>query len=153
MDDRWHIRRATPADAASLAPLERRCFSDPWSEASFEELLHLSYVVALVAEEGERIEAYLIARIVAGEAEILNLAVAPEMRRSGLGGRLLERGLDRLRKKGAERVWLEVRESNAAARELYHRRGFVDAGRRPKYYRAPIEDALVLQLPLSATAL
>lgn len=152
MDDRWHIRRATPDDAASLAPLERRCFSDPWSESSFEELLQLSYIVALVAEEGDRIEAYLIARVIAGEAEILNLAVAPEIRRGGLGGRLLDRGLERLRKKGAERVWLEVRESNTAARELYLRRGFVDAGRRAKYYRAPIEDALVLQLPLPTPA-
>lgn len=152
MDDRWHIRRASPADAAAIAPLEKRCFSDPWSEAAFEELLRLSYVVALVAEEGERIEGYLIARVIAGEAEILNLAVAPEARRTGLGRKLLDRGLVRLGKKGAERVWLEVRESNSAARGLYQRRGFVDAGRRAKYYRAPIEDALVLQLPLSTPA-
>jgi ribosomal-protein-alanine N-acetyltransferase len=152
MDDRWRIRPAALADAEALAPLERRCFSDPWSVAAFEELLPLSYIVGLVAEQDGAISGYLIAREIAGEAEILNLAVVPEIRRAGLGRRLLAAALDQLRSRGAERVWLEVRESNAPAQALYARHGFTTAGRRKRYYRAPIEDALVLSLDLTAVA-
>lgn len=152
MADRWRIRPAVLADAAALAPLELRCFSDPWSAAAFAELLPLSYMVSLVAEDDGGIAGYLIAREVGGESEILNLAVVPEARRSGLGRTLLDAGLIQLRERGAGRVWLEVRESNAAARTLYARRGFTTAGRRKRYYRAPVEDALVLSLDLSAAA-
>jgi ribosomal-protein-alanine N-acetyltransferase len=149
MGDRWRIRPAVLADAPLLAALERRCFSDPWSVAAFQELLPLSYMVSLIAEGERGIAGYLIAREIAGESEILNLAVEPEARRSGLGRRLLEEGLTRLQERGAQRVWLEVRESNAAARALYLARGFTTAGKRARYYRAPVEDALVLSLDLS----
>lgn len=148
MDDHWRIRPAVTADAAALAPLEKLCFSDPWSTAAFAELLPLSYIVALIAQQDDAVVGYLIAREIAGEAEILNLAVVPALRRAGLGRALLEQGLERVRARGAERVWLEVRESNAAAQSLYLRRGFTTAGRRPRYYRAPVEDALVLSLAL-----
>lgn len=150
MGDRWRIRPAELADASALAALERRCFSDPWSVAAFDELLPLSYIVGLVAEVDGVIGGYLVARELAGEAEILNLAVVPEARRGGLGRQLLDAGLEDLQARGAERVWLEVRESNAAAQALYARRGFTAAGRRPRYYRAPVEDALVLSLDLTA---
>lgn len=152
MGDRWRIRPATLADAPALAILERRCFSDPWSVAAFEELLPLSYMVSLIAEDDDGIGGYLVAREIAGESEILNLAVVPEARRGGLGRRLLEEGLGQLQERGAQRVWLEVRESNAAAQALYAGRGFQTAGRRSRYYRAPVEDALVLSMDLSATA-
>jgi ribosomal-protein-alanine N-acetyltransferase len=152
MGDRWRIRPAALADAERLAALERRCFTDPWSAAAFEELLPLSYIVALVAQRAGTIDGYLVAREIAGEAEILNLAVAPEERRTGLGGNLLDAGLERLAERNAGRVWLEVRESNAAAQALYARRGFTAAGRRPRYYRAPVEDALVLSMALSGAA-
>lgn len=146
MADRWQIRRALPADAPRLAPLERRCFSDPWSAAAFEEMLRFPLTVALVAERDRDIEGYLIGRSIAGEGEILNVAVAPEQRRHGLGSKLLEAGLAGLSESGAQRVWLEVRESNAGAQQLYLRQGFQAAGRRKRYYKNPVEDALVLQL-------
>jgi ribosomal-protein-alanine N-acetyltransferase len=148
MGDRWRIRPAALADADRFAALERRCFSDPWSAAAFVELLPLSYIVALALEGESGVEGYVIAREIAGEAEILNLAVVPELRRGGLGARLLDAALAALVGRGATRVWLEVRESNAAAQVLYARRGFSTAGRRPRYYRAPVEDALVLSLAL-----
>jgi ribosomal-protein-alanine N-acetyltransferase len=150
MVDRWQIRRARPADAGRLVPLERRCFSDPWSAVAFEELLRFPLTVALVAERDDDVGGYLIGRAVAEEAEILNLAVMPEERRHGLGSRLLEAGLSALAAAGAQRVWLEVRESNAAAQALYQRRGFTAAGRRARYYKNPVEDALVLRMPLPA---
>ncbi|MFN8650464.1 MAG: ribosomal protein S18-alanine N-acetyltransferase [Gemmatimonadales bacterium] len=152
MADPWRIRRARPADAPALVPLERRCFTDPWSGLAFEEMLRFPLTLALVAERDAGIVGYLIGRAVAGEGEILNLAVAPELRRHGLGARLLEAGLELLEQGGARRVWLEVRESNEAAQALYLRRGFTKAGRRPRYYKHPVEDALVFQLALPAPA-
>jgi [ribosomal protein S18]-alanine N-acetyltransferase len=150
MADPWQIRPAQPADAGRLVPLERRCFSDPWSEVAFEELLRFPHTVALVAERDGDVGGYLIARAVAEEGEILNLAVRPEERRHGLGSRLLEAGLSALMEGGAHLVWLEVRESNAAAQALYRRRGFTAAGRRARYYKNPVEDALVLRMTLPA---
>jgi ribosomal-protein-alanine N-acetyltransferase len=117
---------------------------------AFEELLRFPLTVALVAERDDDVGGYLIGRAVAEEAEILNLAVMPEERRHGLGSRLLEAGLSALAAAGAQRVWLEVRESNAAAQALYQRRGFTAAGRRARYYKNPVEDALVLRMPLPA---
>lgn len=148
MADPWRIRPARPADADRLAPLERRCFSDPWSAVAFEELLRFPLTVALVAERGETVVGYLIARAIAGEAEILNLAVDPDERRRGLGARLLDEGLSAVAEAGAHQVWLEVRESNLAAQKLYQSRGFGLMGRRARYYKNPVEDALVLRLPL-----
>lgn len=152
MGDPWRIRRARPADAPALVPLERRCFTDPWSGLAFEEMLRFPLTQALVAETADGIVGYLIGRAVAGEGEILNLAVVPECRRHGLGATLLEAGLESLREAGAQRVWLEVRASNDAAQALYARRGFAKAGRRPRYYKHPVEDALVFQLDLAAPA-
>jgi len=146
----WRIRRAQPADAGRLVPLERRCFSDPWSAAAFDELLRFPLTVALVAERGSEVTGYLIARAVGEEAEVLNLAVAPEERRHGLGARLLEAALAQLEAAGVREVWLEVRETNRAAQNLYQRRGFAAVGRRPRYYKNPREDALVYRLRLEA---
>jgi ribosomal-protein-alanine N-acetyltransferase len=148
MADPWRIRPARPADAARLAVLERRCFSDPWSARAFEELLHFPFTIAFVAEPAEGLAGYLIARAVAEEGEILNLAVAPDYRRRGLGAQLLERGLAALARAGVRTVWLEVREANTPARLLYQRHGFEAAGRRPAYYRNPVEDALVFRRTL-----
>lgn len=150
MGDRWQIRPARPADAGRLVPLERLCFTDPWSVVGFEEMLRFPLTVALIAERAGEVVGYLIGRAVAGEGEILNLAVTPEERRHGLGSRLLEAGLQALSTAGATRVWLEVRESNSAALALYLKRGFGAAGRRSRYYKSPVEDALVLQLALPA---
>ena len=152
MDAPWRIRRAAVADAERLLPIERRCFSDPWSVVAFEEILGSPLGLGCVAERGDEITGYLVARAVAGEGEILNLAVAPEARRKGLGGRLLEAGIGALAAAGAHAVFLEVREQNVAAQQLYQRRGFRPVGLRARYYRNPVEDAIVLRLALSRGA-
>jgi ribosomal-protein-alanine N-acetyltransferase len=82
---------------------------------------------------------------VVDESEIANLAVTDDARRAGVGARLLDHALEAAQQRGCRVVFLEVRESNAAARGLYASRGFEVAGRRSKYYRKPIEDALVLR--------
>ena len=85
----------------------------------------------------------------AGTAEILNLVVAPPLRRRGLGTLLMEEALRRMVHAGAGRVWLEVRASNLPALALYRRMGFRETGRRLQYYQNPAEDALLLESQLS----
>lgn len=148
MDARFRIRPAALADAATLVAIERRCFSDPWSESAFREALASEWTFGLVAEGGRGPAGYLIGRVVAGSGEVLNLAVAPEFRRRGLGGAMLEEGLAAFRRRGATEVFLEVRESNHSAQSLYLARGFRPVGQRAAYYRNPREDALVLRLAL-----
>lgn len=151
MADRYRIRPADPADVDALAGAEKRSFSDPWSRAGIAELFDNETVRGFVAvDDGPemRLAGYVFARVVAGEAEILNIAVVPEDRRSGLGRRLLEVVLESVRSAGAESVFLEVRESNEAARRLYGGLGFRPVGFRADYYRKPREHALVLRLDL-----
>ena len=86
------------------------------------------------------------------EGEIANLAVAPSARRHGIGAALLDASLGEARRRGVKQVYLEVRESNAAARALYERRGFSVVGRRKRYYRHPDEDALLLRRTIGKEA-
>ncbi len=88
----------------------------------------------------------MVAIDAADEGEILNLAVAPDGRRRGLGHALVRRVLEGLTSRGAQAIYLEVRESNASARRLYAGHGFREVGRRKQYYRRPVEDAIVLRL-------
>ncbi len=141
------LRAASADDIRAVAAIERASFGDPWSESAFDELLRSRSAIFLVATRGEEksVAGYLIAFVFADEAEILNLAVTPAERGRGLGGELLDAGLEAVRKRGAREAFLEVRESNASALALYSSRGFSALSRRGKYYRNPVEDALVLR--------
>jgi [ribosomal protein S18]-alanine N-acetyltransferase len=152
MDAPYRIRSAVPADAALLVVIERRCFSDPWSETSFREALDSPWSFGLVAHTGQGPAGYLIAREVGGTGEVLNLAVSPDFRRRGVARALLRAGLTFLRKRRVEEVFLEVRESNRTAQALYQSLGFRPVGQRAAYYRNPREDALVLWLALKQHA-
>jgi len=130
----------------ALAALHGRCFTTPrpWSAAEFAGFLADPLVFLLV--EGDA--GFLLGRAVAGEAELLTIAVVPEARRLGLGRRLVSRFLYQARLRGAESAFLEVAADNAAARGLYDRSGFLEVGRRRGYYRSPdgrVIDALVLR--------
>jgi ribosomal-protein-alanine N-acetyltransferase len=158
-----HIRRATIEDLGAMLRIERASFSDPWTEDSFATALSLDRMHVLVAElQGEmaadqsrdgapRLLGYVVALVVGPEAEIADLAVAPESRRRGIGRALLQRALDELAAAGVRALYLEVRESNRAARTLYDAHGFGSVGRRRGYYRAPLEDALVLRREIGPT--
>ncbi len=152
MDAPFRIRSAILADAGALVGIERRCFSDPWSETSFREALDSPWSFGLVAHTGPAPAGYLIAREVAGTGEVLNLAVSPDFRRRGVARALLRAGLTFLRKRRVEEVYLEVRESNRTAQALYQSLGFRPVGQRAAYYRNPKEDALVLWLALKQHA-
>jgi [ribosomal protein S18]-alanine N-acetyltransferase len=149
----YRIRPATRGDVDSIAAAEKVCFSDPWSRGSLDELFDSETVVGLVAEAGRtdfRLAGYIFARVIAGEAEILNIAVLPEFRSAGIGRDLLVDCLGRLQAKGAVAAFLEVRESNESAKRLYGRRGFRPVGVRTDYYRKPRENALILRLDLES---
>lgn len=150
MDDPSRIRPAWLADAPVLAALERRCFADPWTADAFRELLRQREAFGLVCEDGGEIAGYAVARCVAGTGELLNLAVEPERRGQGLARTLLSATLGALQQRGAGEVFLEVRPSNRAAVALYAAFQFAKVGRRPEYYRNPLEDALILRREIGA---
>ena len=156
-----HIRRAERADLGDMLRIEQASFADPWTIDSLETALALERMRVLVAEsardDGRGGDAaagllgYVVALVIGPEAEIADLAVAPEARRLGIGRALLERVLAELEHAGAKTVFLEVRESNRAARTLYESKGFESIGRRRAYYRQPVEDALVLKREIGPT--
>jgi ribosomal-protein-alanine acetyltransferase len=152
MDAPYRIRSASLGDAATMVAIERRCFGDPWSEESFREALTSAWTFCLVAQSVRGIIGYLVGREVAGTGEVLNLAVAPESRRRGVGSGLLRAGLAALRQRSVDEVFLEVRESNRSAQALYLAHGFRPVGQRSAYYRNPREDALVLRLAMKQHA-
>ncbi len=142
------IRSMLPADVPQIAALERLCFSDPWSEGSVAGELENELSLWLVAETDGRIQGYIGSQSVPPDCDILNLAVAPDARRQGLGRQLLQALLDALHRHGIERVFLEVRPTNVPARALYAALGFEEIGRRKEYYVNPVEDALILRKEL-----
>jgi [ribosomal protein S18]-alanine N-acetyltransferase len=129
--------------------IERSAFSDPWSASDFSECI-AARVPLLVAVDEAAIAGYVVARAVADEGEILNLAVAARYQRRGVGRDLVRAGLALLAASGARTVYLEVRESNDAARRLYEGLGFEILARRRDYYRRPVEAALVLRAAIIA---
>jgi len=150
-----NIRRAALGDLAAMLRIEQASFADPWTIESLATALSLDRMRVLVAETAEPrgqggdaasgLLGYVVALVAGTEAEIADLAVAPEARRLGIGRALLQRILSELRDAAVQTVYLEVRESNQAARTLYESLGFGSVGRRRGYYRSPIEDALVLR--------
>jgi [ribosomal protein S18]-alanine N-acetyltransferase len=104
--------------------------------------------ILLVSESQEHVDGLVMGRQAADEAEILNIAVQFGKRRSGVGTALLRAILEVFREQKAGRVFLEVRESNAAAISFYQKHGFRVIGRRAGYYRNPDEAALILEMKL-----
>lgn len=140
------IRRMTESDIATVAVLEAEIFSDAWPLASFQEAIDDPIALNLVAwPKGEPVIcAYLCAQIVFDEIHIHNVAVAPDYRRKGIGRELLEYAEAAGRRKGADCALLEVRVDNEPALAMYAHLGYRRIGRRRRYYRKPVCDALVL---------
>ena len=125
-------------DSAALAALHREDFVRPWSGGEFAALLAQDAVFGYSARESGKgradLAGFVLARLVAGEAEILSVAVARSCRRLGLGRQLMDAVLRELHKQRADALFLEVDETNTAAVSLYRRLGFREVGKRSGYY-------------------
>jgi [ribosomal protein S18]-alanine N-acetyltransferase len=128
-------------DSDAVSVLHREDFVRPWTGGEFADLLAQNTVFGYAAREvGRGNEApvgFVLARLVAGEGEILTIAVARAYRRQGLGWKLMDAVLRELHAQRAEALFLEVDETNAPAIALYRRLGFREVGKRAEYYRAP----------------
>ncbi|HIQ68244.1 MAG TPA: ribosomal protein S18-alanine N-acetyltransferase [Candidatus Faecousia excrementigallinarum] len=133
---------------ASVAEMERQCFSDPWSEKSVASELHNPLSLWLIAEVDGVVAGYVGSQTVLDSADMMNLAVSPSFRRQGIGERLVNCLTEALKEKGVKTLLLEVRISNEPAKELYQKLGFEMVGKRPRYYEKPREDALILRKEL-----
>lgn len=130
---------------AQVAELEKICFADPWSEKSIASELENPLSYWLVALEGSTVAGYAGSQTVLGETDMMNVAVRPECRRQGVAEALIAALIAGLKKRESHCLTLEVRDSNAPARALYEKLGFLEVGRRKNYYRNPGEDALILR--------
>ncbi len=137
-----------PADFGMLeriSEMEREIFSDPWSVQSLENCLKNPAFAFLALLDGQgELCGYLIGSLIETEGEICSLAVSPDRRREGIGGALLSAFLQMGEDRGCEQTFLEVRAGNAPALALYQSVGFVEYGRRKRYYRNPVEDAVLM---------
>jgi ribosomal-protein-alanine N-acetyltransferase len=147
-----NVRLATAADISRMLEIERSATSAAhWSTAQYEEVFSeeidgVPYRMALVIEDEQLIAGFLIARFVAAEVEIENIVIDQSARRHGFGSRLVEEFLHIAWDRIAGSIFLEVRESNLAARALYEKFSFSETGRRKNYYCDPAEDAIQYRL-------
>lgn len=139
------FRRSRPDDAPMIRALELEYFADAWSERDiFSAICTDGAMCYSAVDDDGRVVAYVLGRLIAPEAEIYRVAVKMEKRRRGIGYRLLDYAVKSERGHGLETVFLEVRESNVPARNLYHSYGFSEIGERKNYYRDPIENAIIM---------
>ena len=131
-----------------IMEIERASFTDPWSRGGVEVYLHDPFGEILTALEGETVAGFAIYHVSFEESELFSIAVREDLRGRGIGARLLRAVLDRARARGAEKMFLEVRKSNEAARRLYRSAGFQICGERRDYYALPREDAILMDREL-----
>jgi [ribosomal protein S18]-alanine N-acetyltransferase len=154
------VRLAIAADIPAMLELERRCETAAhWTEGQYRSALPAcgagltARLMLAVDEHHQRVQegeesepslgGFLVARHLGPEWELENIVVSPASRRKGLGTRLMEEFFNRVQAAGSERVLLEVRESNQAARTFYEGFGLEETGRRKGYYADPVEDAIL----------
>jgi ribosomal-protein-alanine N-acetyltransferase len=141
------IRKMTLEDIAAVIDLDQKSFSLPWPERSFRfEVTDNPASRCWVAELDGKVVGMIVVWLLVDEAHVATLATHPDFRRQGVAKRLLSHGLLHLIEEGAQSSFLEVRESNLAAREMYRKFGYEEAGRRRRYYRDNDEDAILMNL-------
>ena len=131
-------------DIPEVLPLEREAFGQmAWHAVDFEAAIASKCDFPLVIRT-TGLAGYAVLRIIAPEAEIENICVAPACRRSGVGEALMEEMLRLAAERDEKRIFLEVRAHNEPAKALYRKRGFVESYRRKNYYQGPTEDAIIM---------
>jgi ribosomal-protein-alanine N-acetyltransferase len=141
------IRKMTVDDIHAVVDLDQKSFSLPWPERSFRfELTDNPASRCWVAELDGKIVGMIVVWLIVDEAHVATVATHPDYRRQGIGKRLLAHALQHLMHDGARSSFLEVRESNLAAQEMYRKFGYEATGRRRHYYRDNDEDAILMNL-------
>lgn len=142
------VREMQIADLDKVVELEDKSFHEPWSaESLMKELLEKQFSFCYVLEKEGKVIGYVIYHRIHDEADLIKIAIAPHLRKRGLGEILLNRSLQEI-KKGVEMVYLEVRRSNLAAQNLYLKKDFRIDGQRKNYYAHDGEDAILMSLSL-----
>lgn len=142
-----NIRKMTVNDVDVLYKIESQCFSDPWSKNQFSMIPSLNYAHFYVLEF-EGVIVGFAGIYVTDVTELMNIAVLPRFRRMRFALLLLDECIKKARQFNTERILLEVRRSNEAAISLYKKRQFFNIGIRRNYYKAPVEDAIVMMKDL-----
>jgi ribosomal-protein-alanine N-acetyltransferase len=140
-----NIRLATLGDIPAIKALEASAGTAAhWSGDQYKEAMssHTGRVI-LIIEDRAQLLGFVVAASIGDEWEIENLVVAQESRRKGLASKILAEAIDHAAKNGGQSLFLEVRESNTAARQFYEKWGFLEVGRRKRYYQQPVEDAII----------
>lgn len=143
-DNEIMIREMTMDDLDAVVEIEKECFSVPWSRQGFMDALQKTDAYYIVAVADDRVVGYCGAYGVCDEADINQVAVTGDYRRSGIGERMVRQLLDGLTQRGYLYTTLEVRKSNTAAIALYEKLGFVSEGIRKNFYEKPTEDAVIM---------
>lgn len=144
------VRELKVEDSAAVAEMEQQIFSDPWSEKSVLETVQQKQSVCFAAEKAGHLLGYLLAYHAADEAEIARIAVQKEARRQGAAGKLMQALEHYCEEHKVEKLLLDVRESNEAARSFYTKNGFVEDGIRQGFYVNPSENAVLMSRQLGA---
>jgi len=136
----YEIVNATLDDVALIKKIEDECFSVPWSEKSITECINNPCSHFYLAKAGDEVLGYIGIQIFSGEGYVTNVATLPEYRKQGIALALIKKALEN----DMDFLTLEVRKSNTPAINLYKKLGFAEVGVRPKFYREPDEDALLM---------
>lgn len=145
------VRKATPSDIPAMVAIESSLpMAAHWPASEYARIFEpgCAMRLALVIESACQVCGFLVARCISSEWELENVAVASSSQRRGLGRELLRNFVEIAGRNSVSKIFLEVRESNVAARQLYSQFGFRESGRRPDYYPHPIENAVVYELLL-----
>jgi [ribosomal protein S18]-alanine N-acetyltransferase len=139
------VRLAKLSDISTVVSFAARAATAAnWSNQQYVAVFSApQHHTCLVVEDHGQVVGFVVARMLEVEWEIENIAVAGAARRRGLGTRLMGELMEQARAAGANQIFLEVRESNHAARSLYEKWAFEAAGRRKNYYQRPVEDAVI----------
>ncbi len=150
LDDLPRFRRMVADDLIVVEAIERAVYTHPWTIGNFTDSLEAGYHCWIMERAGA-VAGYSVVMVAAGEAHLLNLSIAAPLQRQGLGSTLLRFVVRLAQDYGAQTIYLEVRESNAAGRALYARHGFAEIGLRRNYYPAGTEreDAVTMEKKLS----
>ena len=135
----------------TLLPIEEQAYVHPWSRGNFQDAMVAGYETQLLVNAEHELLGYFVAMSVLDEVHLLNITVNPEFQRQGWARVLLDALALWARQKSAQWIWLEVRESNARAREVYLKQGFAEVGLRKNYYPnpdGPRENAVLMSLNL-----